>query len=69
MGEFTRIIKLLEIEIDRHNSELINLRNKLDRLRGIVKDSPREKLDDIQRQVTKLKDIIESKWKTYVIEI
>ena len=61
MGEFTRIIKLLEIEIDRHNSELINLRNKLDRLRGIVKDSPREKLDDIQRQVTKLKDIIESK--------
>jgi hypothetical protein len=61
MGLFTIIEKEIRIEMQRHNEVMKMIIDKLDRLRGIVKDSPRDKLDDIQRQVTKLKDMMENK--------
>lgn len=54
MGLFTKIIKMIETEMKRHYEEMTKIVQDLDKLRAIVKDSPREKLDDLQRQINKL---------------
>jgi len=52
MGTFTQIDHKLQLVVE----QLIDIRTDLTKLRGIVKDSKREKVDDIQRQLNKLQE-------------
>ena len=50
--EFSRISSRL----DKVINELRDIDAELNKLRQIVKDSKREKIDDVQRQLTKLQE-------------
>lgn len=52
MGSFSHIEKRISSVI----TELSEILLEVNKLRGIVKDSKREKVDDIQRQLNKLQE-------------
>jgi len=52
MGEFSKLENRLFAVI----LELGSITDDLNKLRYIVKDSKREKIDDVQRQLTKLQE-------------
>ena len=59
MGEFSKLSdRLINLRIKLYTAltELDDITQDLNKLRNIVKDSKREKIDDVQRQLTKLQE-------------